>query len=72
MERTRWSELDTRKKYGIVAVSVVELVLTTAALVDLVRRPAAQVRGPKLAWAAGAFIQPVGPIAYFAAGIRRD
>ncbi len=72
MERTRWSELDTRKKYGIVAVSVVELVLTTAALVDLVRRPADQVRGPKLAWAAGAFIQPIGPIAYFAAGIRRD
>lgn len=72
MERKSWSDLDSKQQAGVVALAVVELLLTTAALVDLARRPAAQVRGPKAAWALGAFIQPVGPIAYFAAGIRRQ
>ena len=48
----------------------VEVVLTTTALVDLARRPAAQVRGPKAAWALASFVQPVGPIAYLALGRR--
>ena len=50
------------------AVSTAELALTVIALVDLVKRPREQVRGPKGLWALGVFIQPVGPIAYLAWG----
>ena len=53
------------------AGAAVEVVLTTVALVDLARRPAAQVRGNKALWALGCFIQPVGPVAYLTVGRRR-
>jgi len=39
--------------------------------VDLVRRPRAQVRGPKALWMMGLFVQPVGPVAYLALGRRK-
>ena len=54
----------------VVVGGAVEVVLTTIALVDLARRPAGQVRGPKAAWALAAFVQPVGPIAYLVWGRR--
>ena len=41
------------------------------ALVDLVRRPAEQVRGRKAIWAVGLLVQPFGPIAYLGWGARR-
>jgi hypothetical protein len=59
------------QRAAIVAGATVELVLTTAALVDLARRPAAQVSGSKALWALGCFVQPVGPVAYLALGRRR-
>lgn len=73
MERQkRWSDLTPRQRRAIVAASVVEVALTTAALVDLTRRPRAQVRGPKALWVVGCVVQPVGPIAYLAMGRRRS
>jgi hypothetical protein len=47
-----------------------EAVMTVAAMRDLARRPADKVRGPKAAWVLASFIQPVGPVVYFAAGRR--
>jgi hypothetical protein len=66
----RWSELSRSQQTTIAVLGAVEVVLTAAALVDLARRPAEQVRGPKALWALGVFIQPVGPIAYLALGRR--
>ncbi|QBR93667.1 PLD nuclease N-terminal domain-containing protein [Nocardioides euryhalodurans] len=68
MAQKSWSELSPSQQRAIVAVGVVETVLTVAALVDLARRPAEGVRGPKAAWALATFVQPVGPVAYFVAG----
>lgn len=68
MPQRRWSELSGRQQAAIVAGAVTEAVLTTVALVDLARRPAAQVRGRKACWAIGCLIQPVGPVAYLAFG----
>lgn len=48
-----------------------ELVVTAVALRDLVRRPAAQVRGPKRLWGIALFVQPVGSPAYLLWGRRR-
>ncbi|HUI49840.1 MAG TPA: PLDc N-terminal domain-containing protein [Acidimicrobiia bacterium] len=47
-----------------------EAVVTTIALRDLVRRPAATVRGPKLLWFLGCFVQPIGSALYLVAGRR--
>ena len=69
--KKRWSDFSTAQQTGLAAVALVELVLTTKALTDLARRPAAQVRGPKLAWALGCFFQPVGPALYLRFGRRR-
>jgi len=68
--KKRWSDLSSVQRAAIIAVSIVEVVLTTVALVDLARRPSAQVRGGKALWALGCFVQPIGPIAYLAMGRR--
>ena len=70
----RWSELSERTRRSIVLVAIVEGILKIAALVDLKRRPASEVRGRKWVWAtvvtlansAGAV-----PIGYFLFGRRR-
>lgn len=64
----RWSELSGTQQAAILVAASIELALTATALVDLVRRPAAEVRGPKGLWALGVFVQPVGPIAYLTYG----
>jgi hypothetical protein len=49
---------------------VVQFGLQAAALWDLRRRPAAGVRGPKQLWAVAAFVNFLGPVAYFVLGRR--
>jgi Polyketide cyclase / dehydrase and lipid transport/Phospholipase_D-nuclease N-terminal len=70
-ERKRWSELSSRQRTAIVAAGALQVTLAAAALLDLRRRPAEQVRGPKQLWAAAAFVNFVGPLAYFLFGRRR-
>lgn len=67
-KRKSWADLTPTQQRVIVAGAIAEGVLTTLALIDLARRPATSVRGPKAPWALGVFVQPVGPIAYFALG----
>ncbi|MBW9207661.1 PLD nuclease N-terminal domain-containing protein [Mumia sp. zg.B53] len=67
---TRWSDLTTRQRRAVVLVGAAEVVLTTAALTSLARTPSTRLRGPKAAWIAGCFVQPVGPLAYFLVGRR--
>ena len=72
--RRRWSELSPRNQ-RLVAIGAVEGVLKLAALIDLARRPAAEVRGPKRRWAfAIVLLNSLGlvPLAYFIAGRRRE
>ena len=66
----RWSEMGPGQRAAVLIVGSVELALTVTALVDLIRRPADQVRGDKRLWALGVLVQPVGPIAYLAWGAR--
>jgi hypothetical protein len=53
-----------------VIVGAAEVVLTSLASADLKRRPAAEVRGPKVLWLLAFLVQPFGPIAYFVVGRR--
>jgi hypothetical protein len=68
--KKKWSDLTPTQQRLICVAGAVELVLTTVALRDLAERPAEQVRGPKALWRLGAFVQPVGPIAYLTVGRR--
>jgi hypothetical protein len=68
--KKRWSDLTSGQRVAVVAASAVELALTAAALLDLARRPRTQVRGPKVLWFLGCFIQPIGPSAYMKFGRR--
>lgn len=70
MRQKSWSDLTPTQRRLVVVAGVAEAALTAAALVNLTRRPAQQVRGPKAVWAAVCFVQPVGPPAYFLAGRR--
>jgi len=70
VKRRKWSELSPQQRRLTLVLASIELALTATAAVDLARRPAAQVRGPKAAWVAALFVQPFGPIAYLVAGHR--
>ncbi|WP_068278104.1 PLDc N-terminal domain-containing protein [Aldersonia kunmingensis] len=70
-KKKSWNELSPTQRKRIVVLGIVQFALTAAALADLRRRDAAQLRGSRRLWTALAFVNFVGPIAYFAFGIRR-
>lgn len=72
--RAKWADLSGRTRKLIIAAGVAEGMLKAAALADLKRRPASQVRGRKWAWAAVVVVvNSLGgaPIAYFLFGRRQ-
>jgi hypothetical protein len=72
--RKRWSDLSERTRRFIVIGAAVDGLLKIAALADLARRPARQVRGRKWVWATVLVLaNSVGavPLAYFRFGRRR-
>jgi hypothetical protein len=72
MAAKKWSDLSAGQRTAIKILAVGELVLKIAMLVDIKRRPASQIRGPKRAWRAAAAINTLGPVSYFAFGRRRS
>jgi len=70
----RWNNLSEGNRRLIIVVAVAESILKGAALIDLKRRPANQVRGPKWLWAPViALVNSAGivSISYFVFGRRR-
>jgi len=55
----------------VAAAGVVQVALFAVAQMDLRRRQSDQLRGSKALWTAAAFVNFVGPLAYFALGRRR-
>jgi hypothetical protein len=73
MPRQRWSDLSERTRRLLIAAAVTDGALRVAALIDIKRRPASQIRGRKPVWAAAiAIISSAGvlPISYFVFGRR--
>ena len=71
-KKKRWSEISRAKRAAIVAQFVIQVSLLIAALWDIRRRPAAEIRGGKKLWTALAFINYIGPIAYFVVGRKSE
>ena len=67
-QKKSWSDLSVVSRWRIVILGIVQLGLQFVALRDLLKRPVANVRGSKGAWAAASFINFLGPIAYLALG----
>jgi hypothetical protein len=71
----RWSQLSERSRRVILVVGAADGLLKIAALIDIKRRPAAEIRGPKWAWATVVtLVNSVGlvPTVYFLFGRRRS
>lgn len=66
--RKEYNDLSTGQRVGVLIAAVTELSAKIAALVDIARRPADKVRGPKWAWVLGQFINGIGPAAYWTFG----
>jgi hypothetical protein len=67
----RWNDLSPRSRRLILIGGALEGLLKIAALVDLARRPSAEVRGSKPRWAAAIVLTNslgVVPVAYFVYG----
>jgi hypothetical protein len=71
MARMRWTDLSDRQRVMIVTAAAAELSLKIAALVDIQRRPAELIRGPKSLWRSAMVVNLIGPLSYFAFGRRR-
>jgi hypothetical protein len=74
MAAGKWSDLSPRTRRIIIAAGIVEGGLKAAALVDIKRRPASEIRGPKWLWVPlVTLINSCGgaPLAYFFFGRRK-
>jgi hypothetical protein len=72
--RRQWSDLSQRTRRLLTITAVAEGILKLAALIDIKRRPASQIRGPKWMWATVVtVVSSAGavPIAYFIFGRRQ-
>jgi len=66
----RWRDLSKGQRAVLGAAAAAELSLKIAALIDISRRPAEQIRGPKALWRSAQVVNLVGPVSYFAFGRR--
>jgi Phospholipase_D-nuclease N-terminal len=74
MAAQKWGDLSKRTRRLIIAAGAVEGSLKIAALIDIKRRPASQIRGKKWVWAPVVLVVNSfggAPLAYFLFGRRR-
>lgn len=69
--KQRFRDLPAGRQRLIAAAAVMQFSLLAAALIDIWRRPADQIRGPKRLWAGLSFLNFVGPVSYFVFGRRK-
>ena len=73
-EGKHWSDLSERTRGLIIAAAIGDGILKVVALIDIKRRPATEIRGPKWVWAPLiALVNSSGilPVSYFLLGRRR-
>jgi len=73
--RRRWSDLSKGTRTLLITAAVADGTLRVAALIDLTRRPASQIRGRKWMWVvANTLVSSAGavPVSYFAFGLHRQ
>ena len=72
-DRRRWSDLSPGTRRLIIVTAVAESIIKGAALIDIKRRPASQIRGPKWLWVPVIIVvnsAGLVPMSYFLFGRR--
>ena len=67
----RWADLSQGQRRLLLAAAAAEASLKVAALIDIQRRPASEIRGPKALWRAAMVVNLLGPLSYFVVGRKR-
>jgi hypothetical protein len=69
----KWGDLTAGEKAPIVLRGIVQFALLAAALLDIYRRPAEEIKGSKWLWVAASLVNfmGAGPLAYFVFGRKR-
>jgi hypothetical protein len=70
-KKQSWSDLSPTQQKATVGAGIVQVGLCIAALADIRRRPAEEINGKKPMWVALAFVNTLGPLAYFIFGRKR-
>ena len=70
-KRKKWVQLSTPQKVASVVVGLVQYSLLAAALWDIWHRPEEEINGTRRMWTMVAFLNFVGPLAYFVMGRKR-
>jgi flagellar biosynthesis/type III secretory pathway M-ring protein FliF/YscJ len=69
--RKPWGDMTTKQQAGLVLIGVIQVALLAAALIDIRRRSADELNGSKRLWTLAAFVNFIGPLAYFIFGRKR-
>ena len=69
--RKSWADLSPLSKVAVVILGTVQVGLLAAALWNIARRSADEVRGDRRMWAGLVFINWIGPLAYFTIGRKQ-
>ena len=67
-KKKRWSDLSPRQQKATAGLGIAQVALCVAALADIRRRPAEEIKGSKPIWVALSFVNTLGPLAYFLFG----
>ena len=70
-KKKSWKELPPAARIGTIVIGAAQLAFLAAAQRDLSRRPAEQIRGPKMFWRLATLVNFIGPGCYFAFGRRQ-
>jgi hypothetical protein len=70
--KTQWRDWTPAHKARVVTQGIVNLALMGWALWDLRHRTEDEIKGSKRTWTLLAFVLPVGPVAYFLFGRKRE
>ena len=70
-KKKRWRDLSYTQRAAVVLGGTLQVGLMAAALWDLHQRGADEINGSKQMWTVAAFINFIGPIAYFIFGRKR-
>jgi hypothetical protein len=72
MKNKRWNDMPRLQKIAALIAVSVQFSLLATAQVDITRRPAEEINGPKWLWRVIMFVNFLGPIAYFLFGRKRS
>ena len=68
IKKKRWSELGPLQQIAVITLGLIQIGLLVAALWDIRQRADEEINGSRGLWIGAAFVNFIGPIAYFSFG----